>query len=103
MGKRVMVLIGTRKGTFIAESDAGRKDWSIRGPMAGDMFKFDENMEFPVNLVSMDVNYDAKTGTLYSATASSGGNGNYEAKIAPAVRRSTDFGETWTASSEGLT
>ena len=103
MGKRVMVLIGTRKGTFIAESDAGRKDWSIRGPMAGDMFKFDENMVFPVNLVSMDVNYDAKTGTLYSATASSGGNGNYEAKIAPAVRRSTDFGETWTASSEGLT
>ena len=103
MGKKVMVLIGTRKGTFIAESDAARKDWSIRGPMAGGWFEMDENTKFPVNLTSMDVNFDPKTGTLFTATGGSGGNGNYEAKNAPAIRRSTDFGETWIESTEGLT
>ena len=102
MGKKVMVLIGTRKGTFIAESNEKRKDWNLRGPMAGDWFEFDENTKFPVNLTTMDVNFDPKTQTLFSATSGSGGNGEYEAKIAPAIRRSTDFGETWTSSNEGL-
>ena len=102
MGKKVLVLIGTRKGTFIAESTEARKDWSIRGPMAGDWFVFDENTKYPVNLTTMDVNYDPKTQTIFAATAGSGGNGTYEAKIAPAIRRSTDFGETWVSSSEGL-
>src|SRR5688500_4021759 len=102
MGKRVMVLIGTRKGTFIAESDTSRKDWQIRGPLAGGFMEFDGN-KFPVSLTSMDVNFDPKTQTLYSATGGSGGNGLYEAQIAPAVRRSTDFGETWIESNEGLT
>jgi photosystem II stability/assembly factor-like uncharacterized protein len=102
MGKRVMVLIGTRKGTFIAESDASRKDWKLRGPLAGGVMEFDGN-KYPVSLTSMDVNFDPKTQTLFAATAGSGGNGLYEAQIAPAIRRSTDFGETWTESNEGLT
>ncbi len=102
MGQRVMVLIGTRKGTFIAESTAARKEWSVRGPMAGSLFEFD-GTKYPVNLVTMDVNFDPATQTLYSATAGSGGNGLYESQHSTAIRRSTDFGETWIESSEGLT
>lgn len=102
MSKRVMVMIGTKKGTFIAESDTSRKDWKLRGPMAGGFMEFDGN-KFPVNLIAMDVNFDPKTQTLFSATAGSGGNGLYESKNTPAIRRSTDLGETWIESSEGLT
>ena len=29
---RTLVLIGTRKGCFVLESDADRRDWSLRGP-----------------------------------------------------------------------
>ncbi|HZD26140.1 MAG TPA: exo-alpha-sialidase, partial [Alphaproteobacteria bacterium] len=32
MGERLLVLLGTRKGAFILESDAGRRDWSLSGP-----------------------------------------------------------------------
>ena len=30
---RVLHLVGTPKGAFILESDAERRDWSIRGPL----------------------------------------------------------------------
>jgi photosystem II stability/assembly factor-like uncharacterized protein len=97
-----MVLIGTRKGTFIAESDERRQDWQVRGPLAGATAEFD-GFKFGVNLVTMDVNFDPQTQTLFAATAGSGGNGVYEPQQAAAIRRSTDLGETWTESSEGLT
>lgn len=29
---QTMLLIGTRKGCFVLESDEGRRDWTIRGP-----------------------------------------------------------------------
>jgi hypothetical protein len=32
MADKVFLLIGTKKGAFIAESDAGRRSWSLRGP-----------------------------------------------------------------------
>ena len=32
MGERVLVLVGTRKGAFILESDAERRSWRQRGP-----------------------------------------------------------------------
>lgn len=32
---RVRVLVGTRKGAFVMESDGMRKDWDIRGPFFG--------------------------------------------------------------------
>ncbi len=32
MTTRVLLLVGTRKGAFIAESDAGRREWALRGP-----------------------------------------------------------------------
>ena len=30
---RVLLLVGTPKGAFILESDAERRDWSMRGPL----------------------------------------------------------------------
>ena len=33
MTSRVALLVGTPKGAFILESDAARRDWSIRGPL----------------------------------------------------------------------
>jgi photosystem II stability/assembly factor-like uncharacterized protein len=102
MGKRVLVLIGTKKGTFIAESDAARKDWQVRGPLCGARVEFD-GFTFTQQLVTMDVNFDPQSQTLFAATAGPGGSGNFEGKRPPAIARSTDLGETWTASSEGLT
>lgn len=81
MAKRVLVLIGTKKGAFIAESDAERRDWTIRGPYCE---------TWPMNHVAAD----PATGTIYGA----GGNEWF----GPAVWKSTDLGRTWTHSSEGL-
>ena len=81
MADRVFLLLGTRKGTFIAESDAGRRSWSLRGPFCE---------TWPMNHVVGD----PATGAIYGA----GGN----AWFGPAVWKSTDFGETWSHSSEGL-
>ena len=32
MTPRILLLIGTKKGLFVAESDAARQTWSLRGP-----------------------------------------------------------------------
>ena len=32
MATRVLLLLGTKKGAFIAESDAARRSWTLRGP-----------------------------------------------------------------------
>jgi hypothetical protein len=32
LSKRVEILIGTKKGAFILESDEARRDWRLRGP-----------------------------------------------------------------------
>jgi photosystem II stability/assembly factor-like uncharacterized protein len=81
MGKRIIVLLGTKKGAFIAESDANRRDWALRGPFCE---------TWPLNHVVADPD----TGTIYAG----GGNEWF----GPAVWKSTDLGETWTHSSEGL-
>ena len=78
---RVMVLVGTKKGAFIAESDETRKDWSLRGPFC--------NM-WPIHHVIAD----PATGALHGA----GGNEWF----GPAIWTSKDLGETWTHSSQGL-
>lgn len=81
MAKRVLVLIGTKKGLFIAESDEARKDWSLRGPYCN---------TWPINHAIAD----PATGAIHAA----GGNEWF----GPAVWTSMDLGETWTHSSEGL-
>jgi photosystem II stability/assembly factor-like uncharacterized protein len=78
---RTLLLVGTRKGCFLLESDADRRDWTLRGP-------FCEG--WPV----YHAIHDAESGAIYAAAASEW--------HGSAVWRSPDLGETWTHSSEGL-
>lgn len=81
MSTTVALLIGTRKGLFIARSNEARATWDLEGPLCDG---------WPINHAV----YDAETGVIFAA----GGNPWYGA----AVWRSPDFGKTWTHSSEGL-
>ncbi len=81
MAAKVLVLLGTKKGAFIAESSDGRRTWTLRGPFCE---------MWPMNHVVGD----AATGAIYGA----GGNEWF----GPAIWKSTDLGETWTHSSAGL-
>lgn len=81
MPKTVLTLLGTKKGVFILRSDEARSDWSLSGPYCE---------HWPMNHVVAD----EATGTIYGA----GG----DAWFGPAVWKSTDLGESWTHSSEGL-
>src|SRR5262245_17451444 len=81
MGGRVALLVGTRKGAFVLESDDGRRAWSVRGPLCEGM---------PIH----DVIHDSATGRTYAA----GGSPWYGAT----VFASDDLLATWTQSSAGL-
>lgn len=81
MAKRVLVLIGTKKGAFILDGDEDRKSFELRGPYCE---------AWPLNHVIAD----PARGAIYAT----GGNEWF----GPAVWKSTDLGETWTHSSEGL-
>jgi hypothetical protein len=78
---RVEILVGTKKGAFILDSDESRKEWRIRGPFCE---------TWPIHHFIR-----AADGTLLAA----GGNAWY----GPSVWRSADDGATWTQSSRGLT
>ncbi|HLI21990.1 MAG TPA: sialidase family protein [Stellaceae bacterium] len=78
---KTLILVGTRKGAFILESDQRRGDWRLRGPYCE---------HWPINHVVGD----AAAGTIYGA----GGNEWF----GPAVWRSDDLGKSWTHSSAGL-
>ena len=78
---KTMLLIGTRKGLFVAESDEGRRDWAVRGPYCE---------AWPV----YHAVYDRDSGTIFAAAASDW--------HGSAVWRSADLGETWAHSSEGI-
>jgi photosystem II stability/assembly factor-like uncharacterized protein len=78
---QTMLLVGTRKGCFVLESDAGRRDWSLSGPYCEG---------WPVYHAIHDPGSDA----IYAAAASEW--------HGSAVWRSADRGETWTHSSEGI-
>lgn len=81
MATRVVVLVGTKKGAFILESDAARRSWSLRGPFCE---------AWPVNHVIGE----PASGRIHAA----GGNEWF----GPAVWTSKDLGASWTHSSEGL-
>ncbi|TCL76246.1 exo-alpha-sialidase [Rhizobium sp. BK251] len=81
MAKKVLILVGTKKGAFILESSAERSDWKLKGPYCA---------TWPINHVVGD----PKTGKIYAG----GGNEWFGG----AVWQSADLGENWTHSSEGL-
>src|SRR5919197_2973872 len=78
---RTVLLVGTRKGCFLLESDGDRRDWRLRGP-------FCEG--WPVYHAVLDPD----SGTIYAAAASEWHGAG--------VWRSPDLGESWQLSSEGL-
>jgi hypothetical protein len=82
MTERVALLIGTPKGAFVLDGDAGRRDWKLRGPLCEG---------WPIH----DISVDSRTRAILAG----GGSPWYGA----AVWRSDDLGETWTHSSEGMT
>jgi photosystem II stability/assembly factor-like uncharacterized protein len=81
MSQKVYVLVGTKKGVFILESDEARASWEQRGPFCE---------SWPINHVLGD----PATGAIYAG----GGNEWF----GPAVWKTTDFGASWTHSSDGL-
>lgn len=82
MADRVALLVGTRKGAFIAESDAARHDWTVRGPMLQG-----QNV--------MHMTHDPRDGALLAAVG--------DPWFGSRVYRSTDFGETWVDPQAGPT
>lgn len=81
MASRVLLLLGTKKGAFIAESDESRRSWDLRGPFCN---------TWPIHHMVGN----AETGVIHAG----GGNEWF----GPAVWTTTDFGETWSHSSAGL-
>src|SRR5919202_5975826 len=77
-----VLLVGTRKGCFVLESDGDRRDWNVRGPYCEG---------WPIYHAVHDPDSD----TIYAAAASEWHGAG--------VWRSADRGETWELSSEGLT
>ena len=82
MTKKVRLLVGTKKGAFILDSDEARRDWSVTGPLCEG---------WPVH----DLIVEPGSGAILAAA----GNPWY----GPAIWRSEDGGTTWTHSSAGLT
>src|SRR5438132_6421262 len=79
---RTLLLIGTRKGCFLLESDGDRRNWALRGPFCDG---------WPVYHAVHDPGTDA----IYAAAASEW--------HGSAIWRSRDLGETWEHSGEGIT
>jgi photosystem II stability/assembly factor-like uncharacterized protein len=78
---QTVVVVGTRKGCFVLESDGDRRDWKVRGPYCEG---------WPI----YHAVHDPESGAIYAAGASEWhGSG---------IWRSSDLGETWELSSEGL-
>ncbi|HEX2478600.1 MAG TPA: hypothetical protein VHK45_04930, partial [Geminicoccaceae bacterium] len=81
MSTKVLILLGTKKGALILESDGDRRSWQLRGPFCE---------TWPMQHVVAD----PATGTIYA--------GGGDAWFGPAVWKSTDLGASWTHSSAGL-
>src|SRR3990172_8933931 len=79
---KTILLVGTRKGCFLLDSDEGRREWERRGPLC-------EN--WPI----YHAVHDADSGAIYAAAASEWHGAT--------IWRSPDLCETWDQSSEGLT
>src|SRR2546430_3813754 len=78
---QTVLLVGTRKGCFVLESDGDRRDWEVRGPYCEG---------WPI----YPAVHDPASGAFYAAAASEWHGAG--------VWRSGNLGETWELSSEGL-
>lgn len=78
---RTLLLIGTRKGLFLLASDRSRAAWQLRGPFCE---------SWPI----YHAIHDPASGAIFAAAASDW--------HGSAVWRSSDLGETWAVSSEGI-
>jgi photosystem II stability/assembly factor-like uncharacterized protein len=78
---RIGLLVGTRKGCFVLESDEDRRDWNVRGP-------FCEG--WPI----YHAVFDPSSQTILAAAASEWHGAG--------IWRSGDLGESWQLSSDGL-
>jgi photosystem II stability/assembly factor-like uncharacterized protein len=81
VARKVLVLVGTKKGAFILESSPARDKWRLAGPFC---------QTWPINHVVAD----PSSRTIYAA----GGNDWF----GPAVWKSADLGASWSHSSAGL-
>jgi photosystem II stability/assembly factor-like uncharacterized protein len=81
MASRTLILLGTRKGAFTLELDADRQPAGVRGPFAEAM---------PIQHLA----WDGSRGAILAGAGSPW--------YGPIVWCSSDLGETWTSSSEGL-
>jgi photosystem II stability/assembly factor-like uncharacterized protein len=78
---QVVLLVGTRKGCFVLDSDGDRRDWTVRGPFCDG---------WPI----YHAVHDRDSGAIYAAAASEWHGAG--------VWRSPDLGQTWELSSDGL-
>jgi photosystem II stability/assembly factor-like uncharacterized protein len=77
--RRVMLLVGTRKGAFIFHADPSRRSWRVDGP---------HFLGHIVHHLALDPR-DGRTLLMASKTG----------HLGPTIFRSTDFGRTWQESS----
>lgn len=77
--RRLVILVGTRKGAWLFHGDAKRKNWRTDGP------------HFLGHILNHVV-LDPRDGRTLLAAAKTG-------HLGPTIFRSTDFGRTWTESS----
>src|ERR1700730_8882859 len=82
MSDNVQVMVGTRKGAFVMESGAARKNWNVRGP-----YLEGQNV--------MHMAYDYRSGTMFAAVG--------DPWFGSRVYRSADQGGTWDEPQSGPT
>ncbi|HEX2184242.1 MAG TPA: exo-alpha-sialidase [Chloroflexota bacterium] len=93
------MLLGTKKGVFLAESDARREGWEVCGPLTSGTWAM-YHVGFHAGSGERGAGAAAGSGTGSGATMYAGGASNW---YGPAVWRSRDLGHSWSHSSEGLT
>ena len=91
---RVLLLLGTKKGVFLAESDAGRERWELCGPLTSGTWAM-YHVAFAPGAEGGGGSRRRRNVRLYA-----GGASNW---YGPAVWWSDDLGQSWSHSSEGLT
>lgn len=80
--KRVLVMVGTKKGAFVMESGCERACWNTRGP-----YLEGQNV--------MHMTFDSRSGTMLAAVG--------DPWFGSRVYRSTDLGNTWDEPTSGPT